>query len=169
MVCNIGYAIHKLHNRLVAKKGDKVLIEIIRGCRGDENDMANSKMIEALNRGGLWCINENLQSILHIVEINFRKMMAQHMKIVEFDKFVSDSMKEPNVVFTYNEMNVNRHSDGHMKLALQLILELYVKVRLHSFARKKTEEAKLKMQSNKKGLRTELKRYENPIDSDIPE
>ena len=45
---------------------------------------------------------------------------------------------------------------------------LYAKVRIFSFARKKSEEAKTK--SKEKGLRTELKRYESaPLDAQIPE
>ena len=43
-----------------------------------------------------------------------------------------------------------------------MILALFVKVRIHSFARQKTEEAKEKSKENsKKALRKELKRLES--------
>ena len=164
-----GYVIHKLHNRLKYKKGDKDLMEILHGCRGDANDLADQRMIAALNRGGLWCINEKLQSILHTVELKFRKMMSEHKKVVNFEKFILDSMKDPSIIMSYQSLNLSDHSEEQMKTALHLILDLYVKVRMHSFARKKTEEAKMLKVQSKKGLRTELKRYENPIDIELPE
>ena len=48
-------------------------------------------------------------------------------------------------------------------LALQSILELYVKVRIFSYAKPKTEKGKEKIKLQKKELRTELKRYEGSI------
>ena len=128
--------------------------------------MQNSKMIAALNRGGLWCITPELRSILEIVEIKFRNFMVTNRKMVNIDRFVTDNMKDSSICTAYCNIISNAEidvSESNCTLALQSILELYVKVRIFSYAKQKTEKGKEKIKLQKKGLRTELKRYEGSI------
>ena len=165
-----GYVIHKLDNKLQRKKGVSEVQEFIRACQGDESDAKDSRMIAALNRGGLWYVNKTFQNILEKVELNFRKFIHIQRKIVNTDKFVVENIQDPVVKASVADLSMDiASSEENIKIALQLILELFVKVRMFSFARKKKEEAIEKLSAKKKGLRTELKRYENPLETEIPE
>ena len=112
------------------------------------------RMISALNRGGLWYINKTFRKILEQVESNFRKFIFVR-KIVNTNKFVAESIRDPVVQGTAAELSVEISiSKENQRLALQLILELFVKVCMFSFARKKKEEAIEKLDAKKKGLCT---------------
>ena len=160
-----GYAIHKLHKR-IDKKTHQEVISVLLAYKGDENVMQNSKMIAALNRDGLWCITPELRSIPEIVEIKFRNFMVTNRKMVNIDRFVTDNMKDSSICTAYSNIISNAEidvSESNGTLALQSILELYVKVRIFSYAKQKTEKGKEKIKMQKKGLRTELKHYEGSI------
>ena len=168
-----GYVIHKLYNRIVAKKGSEELKGILISCKGDAME-ADSKMIAALNRGGLWYISKHLQKILEIVELNFRRFVYVHKRLIDIDKFVAENVRESEILDLYDEMILlsdSYCSSTNRKIALQSILELYAKVRVYSYARKKTQEAKMKSNSKQKGIRTELKRNAEAakVLSELPE
>ena len=127
-------------------------------------------MIAALNRRGLWFIKSDFQEILVHVELNFRRFMGVHRKIANTDEFVIKNMQASRIQDLYDKLCWNVDcSNENKKISLQSILELFVRVRMFSFARKKREEAILKQNAKKKGLRTELKRYENAMEMEMPE
>ena len=126
----------------------------------------------SLNRGGggLWFIKPDFQEILVYVELNFRRFMSVHRRIANIDEFVNGNMQANTVQNLYDSICFDIHcTDENRKISLQSILELFAKVRMFSFAKKKREKAILKQNAKKKSLRTELKRYENAMEMEIPE
>ena len=50
-----GYVLHRLHDRLKSKKGNEEMILAISSCKGSDDAFEDARLINAVNREGLWC------------------------------------------------------------------------------------------------------------------
>ena len=161
-----GYVLHKLYNKLMsAKNRDPELISVMISCKGSAEAYQDAKLINAVNRGGLWCPSENSTKIFKIVELRFRYLLRKFHKTIDTDKFVQEMQNDLDIWTIFREILQDcdiKISKESKENSLRKILLLFVKVRIHSFARQKTEEAREKARENsKKALRKELKRKES--------
>ena len=166
-----GYVIHKLYNKLKYKQSNTNLdiLDLLYSMKGTEEDLHKSKLIDTLNRGGLWAVKPDVEKVFLIAEIKFRSFSAKSPRLQNVDCFVKDLMNDydlntnfGNIIYQC-ETKVENES---RKIVLFTMLELFVRVRTFSFARDQVElfkknkfDARNKTSTSKKGLRKSLKRY----------
>ena len=92
-----GYVLHKLYNRLKAKRGDEEVIFAILSCKGSCNAYQDAKLISAVDRGGLWYPSEEIMKIFKIVELKFRYLVRIHQTTIDTDKFVQEMLNDMDI------------------------------------------------------------------------
>jgi len=170
-----GYVIHTLFKRIKFGKNrenleSQKLLSIILACKDDgEDHNASTRLVTALSRGGLWLVKPEIQRLLAKVETDFRAFVKLNKRIVnvnELTKKLSYDM-EVNSIFTsiVDSCEINVDADVIEK-ARDLVIELYLNVRIHSYAKDVVERHKREQNKTKherKALRTELKQYTEKI------
>ena len=161
-----GYVLHNLHKKI--SKSRKYHTEVrqqalsfIESARSSDDD--SQKLLNALNRGGLWKANETAQAIFLTAEKLFRiETNKPNIKQTDCPTLVLkglnaiDTRAKFNVLLEGCKIEVNRNIGLD---TLQQILSLYVKVRSFSFAKdivEKYKNTEVKVKAN--SLRTEIKR-----------
>jgi hypothetical protein len=162
-----GYVLHKLHNKHA--KGlspeSEQSTSILKAGKADQNDIGNQKLTSCLNRGGLWAISKNAQSIFERTEHYFRVATAKpNLKSIDFSSIASQSVHDIEVVSAFTAMLSNSElkiESNVGKDVLDSIVQLYVRVRSFSFAKDIIQKHKMKMKKLKgKALRKDLSRLE---------
>lgn len=168
-----GYVLHNLYRkcRNSSKYKDNAhqeIMSLLLAGRTDSNP--NSKLVEALSRGGLWFIDGNIERIFVITEKYFCiKSMNHHNKITVFD-MVKNLMEFPQIqtifklVVDSSDIEISKEVS---KSTLYGMLTLYIRVRSFSFAKDTVEKHKIKMNSKLKDarIRKQLKNMNNGLES----
>lgn len=162
-----GYVAHNLYRKYKNKKNWKDnyiqhALSILFACKCENDQLKNQKLINALNRGGLWAIKEELQQLLIKCEIEFRKITSTSVRSININIIVSKLIKDIEIFEIFSkiveEAPLKTDNEELKKTILQSIFELYLKVRSHSHAKDIINKYKQKKYVKKKSLRTELKK-----------
>ena len=133
--------LHKLHTKHASKssESEQALSILKAGKLEDQNSIECQKLTSSLNRGGLWAITKNAQSIFERTEHYFRDATSKTVQNIAFATIISRSVYDVEVVSAYNSMLSNSEliisSSSVAKDVLHNIIQLYVKVRSFSFSR----------------------------------
>lgn len=169
-----GYVLHKLHNKHVNSKISKSAeseqaISLLKAgkCKDEaENVKDTQKLINCLNRGGLWSITKSAQTIFLRTENYFRAATAKSgLQSIDINSIIMKSINDVATVSAYNTLV----SDSELvicknvgKDVLQNIVSLFVRVRSFSFAKDVIQKHKMKAKQVKaKALRKEITRANN--------
>ena len=134
---------------------------------GKTDSNPNAKLVEALSRGGLWFINENMERIFVIAENYFCIKVSSYInKITVFD-MVKKSMEFPQVQSIFKLIIDSADveiSKVVAKSTLYGILTLYIRVRSFSFAKDTVEKHKINM--NSKVIATRIRKQLKNMNSE---
>ena len=159
-----GYVVRKLvkkaRNKNFSKRRNQAIISILEnGIVSDEGQT----LIEAQNRGGLCCVNEDFQAIFIETEKVFRKETSKaNIRSINIPFIVNVLSKNDTVVGHYENI-IQSFDDVPEEILTELLkclIELYVRVRSFSFAKDIIQKYKIKEKAKKsKGsLRNNLKK-----------
>ena len=170
-----GYVLHKLHTKHVSKSSEsEQAVSILKvGKLEDHNAIECQKLTSSLNRGGLWAISKNAQSIFERTEHYFRDATSKaNVHNIAFASIISRSVHDVEVVSAYNSMLSNSELVINRSVAkdvLHNIIQLYVKVRSFSFAKDIIQEHKIRLKQMKsKALRKDISRASHEYDQQRP-
>ena len=159
-----GYVLQKIHNRHRAKASheSQQAQAILKAGKSDKND-STQKLVESVNRGGLWFISEPSQIIFLKTEQYFRRATSTPgLTKVDIAGIAQESISDCDVLSNYNlilaeaELEPDKHVE---KDVLHNIVSLYVRVRAFSFAKDIIQRYKIKSKQTKaKSLRKEISR-----------
>jgi hypothetical protein len=167
-----GYVIHALYKKFKFGKKETVIerenvAAILLACKG-EGSSTSTVLIDALNRGGLWCVKPEVENILKKVELRFRLFRDNHKRLTNvIDVLVYELITDMDIKSYFGTVVYDaafQVDAQYTKTTLQSIIELYLKVRVHSYAKHKVSEMKSKEAKKlqaKKGLRKTLKSKDN--------
>ena len=164
-----GYVLCTLHKRIRKSKDwmtnfkQQVLAVLQAGKQSNDCETAQT-LVDCVNRGGLWKINQTVEQIFTIAEINFKIVTTESeepiTKISKTD-IVDNLEKNPKVDSLFQEWVGSADlevSKDVSKDVLHQVLLLYIKVRSFSFAKDVINKHKAKQKSSKsKALRKEIK------------
>ena len=164
--CLGGYVLQKIFLKLKRSKNYKSdeyqqAMSILSAGRSNIPN-PNVKLVNALNRGGLWVIDDKVQKIFVIAEKYFC-LQTGHFGLTHIDipNIVETLMQFTYVKEFFQELVATASIKPSIDVAKNLlhsILVLYVKVRAFSFAKDVIEKHKyIKKQTKAKGLRTAIK------------
>ncbi|XP_065055169.1 uncharacterized protein LOC135683748 [Rhopilema esculentum] len=135
-----GYVLFNLnkkfhHARVYSKLESQNCIMILQA--GRYQDDSSQKLIESLNRGGLWYINNIVQQILLVTEMAFRRHTTNIIATKEIDtnKIINTLVKEVAIKALYeNWVTLSEVSidEAVAQDLLEKILSLYIRVRAFS-------------------------------------
>ena len=158
-----GYVLHKLHTKHASKSSEsEQAISILKaGKLEDQNAIEYRKLTSSLNRGGLWAISKNAQSIFERTEHYFRDATSKaNVQNIAYASIISRSVHDVEVISAYNTMLSNSEliiNSSVAKDVLHNIIQLYVKVRSFSFAKDIIQKHKIRLKQMKsKALRKSL-------------
>lgn len=162
-----GYVLFNYNKKLRKSKKSNTLasqqmLEMLKTGRADEND--EQQLIDELNRGGLWKVNEIVQKIFTIVEIEFKSKTSGLIFEINKEEIISKLIKNLELISLYEnwvsacEVPV---SDEAAENLLYALIKLFLTVRSFSHAKDVIKKYKANQKSNKnkssKGLRKTLK------------
>lgn len=160
-----GYVLHKLHTKHASKSSEsEQAISILKaGKLEDQNAIECQKLTSSLNRGGLWAISKNAQSIFERTEHYFRDATSKsNVQNIAYASIISRSVHDVEVISAYNSMLSNSElliNSSVAKDVLHNIIQLYVKVRSFSFAKDIIQKHKIRLKQMKsKALRKDISR-----------
>ena len=162
-----GYVLHKLYNKHVntnkSSESEQAISILKAGKARDQDAIQSQRLTSSLNRGGLWAITENAQSVFERTEHYFRDVTSDNkFQKIDVTSVISRSVHDVEVVSAYNSMLLDSElmiNKGVTKDVLHTIIELYVKVRSFSFAKDIIQRHKMKSKQLKsKALRKEISR-----------
>lgn len=166
-----GYVLHKLHTKHAGKSSEsEQAISILKaGKLEDQNAVESQKLTSSLNRGGLWAISKNAQSIFERTEHYFRDATSKtNMQNIAYASIISRSVHDVEVVSAYNSMLSNSEliiNSSVAKDVLHNIIQLYIKVRSFSFAKDIIQKHKIRLKQMKsKALRRDISRASHEYD-----
>ena len=116
-----------------------------------------------LNRGGLWFITDDMQSIILTAEKYFRKgTMLLQKHLIEFKLICQDITKDATVQLKWENIcsSSEIRIDNHVKKdVLASIIDLYVRIRSFTYAKDIVQKFKLtqKRTGKDKSLRKNIK------------
>lgn len=110
---------------------------VLRACKAEDADVADNRLVTCMNRGGLWAIRKEIETVFLITENNFRA--GKHMSgILNHQNMVSRAIKDDclknSFSSIFSEIDICP-SSGLVKDLLYCIVALYVRVRCFSYAR----------------------------------
>ena len=159
-----GYVLQKIDNRHRAKASceSQQAQAILKAGKSDKNDNTQ-KLVESVNRGGLWSISEPSQITFLKTEQYFRRftytpglMRVDITGIAQESISGCDVLSNYNIIFAEAELELDKHIE---KDVLHNIVSLYVRVRAFSFAKDIIQQYKIKSKQTKaKSLRKEISR-----------
>ena len=104
-----GYVLHKLHNKHVNTKksseSEQAISILKAGKARDQDSIQSQRLTSSLNRGGLWAITENAQSVFERTEHYFRDVTSDNdFQKIDVTSVISRSVHDVEVVSAYNSM-----------------------------------------------------------------
>ena len=163
-----GYVLHKLQYIKHSKRGNSTVsqqsMSILRTGKADDPDVVDSQQLtSSLNRGGLWAISKNAQTIFERTEHSFRVVTGKPcLQRIDTAAVVSKSVSDTDVVAAFTTMlsDTELTVDNVVgKDLLYNIVDLYVRVQSFSFAKDIIQKHKIKAkQLKEKALRKDISR-----------
>lgn len=163
-----GYVLFALNKCIQQSKKRKTasreqLLSILQA--GKQTDISNTdqRLVDSVNRGGLWKINSVVERIFTIAELYFKdKTSGKHIAAIKKEDMVATLENNYELIALYDqwvssaELEVSKNVSEDI---LHQALVLYTTVRSFSFARDVINKYKFQKKGSKsKALRTELKR-----------
>ncbi|XP_074631508.1 uncharacterized protein LOC141890038 [Acropora palmata] len=98
-----GYVLHKLHNKHVNTKksseSEQAISILKAGKARDQDSIQSQRLTSSLNRGGLWAITENAQSVFERTEHYFRDVTSDNnFQKIDVTSVISRSVHDVEVV-----------------------------------------------------------------------
>ncbi len=163
-----GYIFHKLHKRMKYKqRHDSEMCQslaILEAAKATEiRDDHPQKLIECLDRGGLWKISITAQNMLSGAENVFRAHLSSqsNLKAINKSEILSKSLKNVDIKSNFTmlcESSSCKYEDSTAEDLLACILKLFIQVRCFSYAKDVVQKYKHKAKQGKaKALRSNLK------------
>ena len=163
-----GYVFHKLYRNLKnstswREKSCQMSMSCLRAGRSNKVSDENS-LLNKLNRGNLWEINEATEIIFLKTETYFRSLTsAKGLRNIDIEQILTKSLKDVEIKASFNKILEEADTKVMPDIAKNMlfnIISLYVRVRSFSKARSILEKHRIKEQSTKaKALRKNIKRY----------
>ena len=163
-----GYVFYNLNRKIFNSKHHKSEIgqqhlSILQAGRASDNSGCPQKLVDSLNRGGLWKINETCQKILTIAELTFLAYTnAGVTKNIDSKKLVSELCVDQDILALYQTLLSSAALQVDKDIAkdvLEKILMLFIKVRSFSYAKDIVNKFKISQRKAKsKALRKEIQR-----------
>lgn len=161
-----GYVLHKLYSKVNNVYNPTAHTEqtasILKAGKAEDLHVAGSqKLISSLNRGGLWVISKQAQTIFKRIEHNFRILTSGSLQLkIDNAKIESKSACDVQLVSAYNTMLLDSDivvDNSIAKDVLDSIIHLYVTVRCFSLAKDVIQKHKIQCKQMKtKTLRKEI-------------
>ena len=156
--CIIGYVVHKLYSKFKFSKNkncaySKQCVSILLCCKIGSDD--TQTLINAKDRGGLWRVNETVQNIFIKCEKIFRCFTSEFRLVFKYSELVQEMQANSIIISNYDSLCYSLEPKVNKELSLNLlasILELFVKVRMFSYARDIKEKNKTKQRTKKRKL-----------------
>lgn len=165
-----GYCIHNLYKKTHACKNRESpelqkTLALLMACKCENEAISNQRLIAAISRGGLWGTVTEIVEILKIAEVEFlRRTHNKKLRNIPFDEIVLFLISHEEVKSYFSlivekaEVIIGDETDERTIATLRSILELYLKVRSHSYARNVVNTVKAKQKIRTKGLRKDIKK-----------
>ena len=137
-------------------------------CKIDSDD--TQTLISAKDQGGLWRASETAQNIFIECEKIFRSFTSEFRLIFKYSELVQEMEANLNsiIISNYDSLCCSIEPKVNKELNLNLLesmLELFVKVRMFSFARDIKEKYEVKNKKTKvRSLRTKIKKSSSSKD-----
>lgn len=132
---------------------------------GKQSNSSNiaQKLVDSVNRGGLWKINPVVEQLFTITELHFKNFTSGgHITEISKDNMVSILEKNPELISLFDQWVTSAELEVSKNVSEDILhqtLMLYVKVRSFSFAKDVINKYKAQKKTSKsKALRTSLKR-----------
>ena len=160
-----GYVFQRLYKRVRqlpnyrSELSQKIMSLLLAGKSEGQN--LNLKLVNALDRGGLWHINDDVQKLFVVCEKYFSYKTTGKSSKININAITHELTKCPFIKETFSSVVRNselKPSEEAIDSTLYNIIRLYIQVRSFSYCRDIVNRCKLK--SNKKekgGLRKNLK------------
>lgn len=169
-----GYVVGTLYHRLRFSKKAKGVhheqcLSFLLACKLMENteyDTSHHKLIDTKNRGGLWKIKHDVITIFTIAESYFLSATKQFVTKINAEHIVSSLLSDTYVLIYFNSFR--RCCEVKKEIGLNVLedmLTLYIRIRSHSYAKRKQQQHKLNASILKsRSLRTEIKKQTSSLD-----
>ena len=166
-----GYIIHKLHSKFKFSKNYKSehnmqTVSILQACKVDCDD--SQTYVNARDRGGLWKVNKQAQTIFIECEKIFRVKTSSFITSINSDALITEMFKNCLVISNYRSIcyGIDPEVDDEISYnTLEKILILFTRVRAFSYAKDIREKHKMKKkQAKKSSLRTQIKKSSSSTD-----
>ena len=155
------------HRSLISQQSMSVLLA--GKCDVDRYaEMPTHRLVDAKDRGGLWRVDEKVKEIFRIAEIEFQIFVSGFHTKINAESLVSKLMKDvvirSNFNFICGKAEIKIHKEIGKDL-LHTLLQLFVRVRSHSYATRIKEKHKQeKKEGKQKSLRTNIKKRSDTTD-----
>lgn len=158
-----GYIFHKIYSKIRRNKkfhtseNLKSCAEFLKAAKIEANseEVKSKLLIATLNRGGLWNVSTEAELIFKETERTFRKATSSILKKFDYktvlDEVVNNSIVIDNFQRIWDKADINVNMIEYvMENVLENIVGLYIRIRMHSFAKDVKEKHKLLKKQNKK-------------------
>ena len=100
-----GYVLHNLHKKHAQKSTaeSQQAMAILKAAKKDGTD-TSQKLVNSLNRGGLWLISEPAEKIFCKVEQHFRAVTPNCVKQLDIVAITNRSITDSEIVSNYNTL-----------------------------------------------------------------
>ncbi len=160
-----GYVCDKLRKKISASKlpsKESLLLCLSELCDEDEVVSSSADWVNAIDRGGLCCINENTFGLFAQIEIVVRSVFnvksAHEVTSGLREKVKHSALKDEDVIFYWYILTTDIDTETG-NILLSMIVDLYVTIRGFSFAKSFMElykQSTKKATQKTKGLRKTL-------------
>ena len=157
-----GYVCRTLHDRLKSSsvEGKEAMVLYLSDLNGSDKSGDGEEWINAINRGGLWQVNDDVFQTFMIIEEIVRKELRLEKCIYETKKaqIIEKVLTNKDLLhqWSFCMFDAGEHVSNAI---LHKVVELYITIRGFAFASSCVElyeQSSKKALSKKKALRTEL-------------
>ena len=157
-----GYVCRTLHDRLKSSnaEGKEVMVLYLSDLNGSDKSGDGEEWINAINRGGLWQVNEDVFQTFMIIEEIVREELCLEKCVYETKKaqIIQKVVTNDDVLHQWS-FCMSDAGENVSNAILHKVVELYITIRGFAFASSCVElykQSSKKALSKKKALRTEL-------------
>lgn len=173
-----GYATSTWYRRIrYGKKGmshHNEYLSFLLACKSDDaieeaETAPRHKLVNAKNRGGLWNINTDAFDIFSMTESYFQKATETFSSKIDSHFIVASLLQNSLVILNLEKIRSNTQDKVKKEVAFNILedlLTLYVRVRAHSYAKKRQQEYKIQSgKAKSRSLRTSIKQQSSSLDT----
>ena len=171
-----GYILHKLFTKMKnspkwnSGTSQQVISLLLTTKESCEDNKDHHALMSKLNRGGLWFIADDMQSIMFTAVKFFRKRtMLLQKHLIEFNLICQDITKDATVQLKWKNTcsSSEVRTDNHVKKGvLASIIDLYVRIRSFTYAKDIVQKFKLAQKTTGKDKSLQ-KNIKQPCDESI--